>query len=542
MAKQGAAGTWAASHCAGPPRLYRSCKGSCGGRGRMGGSMRIPSKSRALLASLVLAGTPLVATLAPAAEAAAATAPIQRFGRPLGLPRDGATLYLPDAAYPRFPLPKGEEAYGDIDGLRAKALAGEITAISRKSRDDGNQYWGRITGTPYDKMTRDWVEKQFRSLGLEDVRQDPLKMPPLWYPSSWKAEMTVDGSAIPLKSVFPLVDTVGTAPAGVTAEAVWVGLGTDADFLGRDVRGKAVFIYSVATPGGRDHSAQWNGAIKRANAAGAAMVLVAMGFPGDAVTEPEAGAGTTAPTFTVSSDEIETVRTALGAGKKVQVHLTAEIGERAGLETATVWGTLPGATDEKILIMAHTDAFFEGALDNASGIGMMLEIARHYAAIPQSQRRRTLVFLTTPDHHQGFVGIKNVHDTYDFSKVALIVNCEHPSQTLIYLLDSGIMTANSISARRWYAGGSAAFKALVTDSFIKFNVSTYAVPERRPGGELSFLFDKAPSFHIIDHVIYHTTLDTLALIPAWGIEDAGRAYLKIIDGVNRMSLAEIKAP
>jgi len=65
-------------------------------------------------------------------------------------------------------------------------------------------------------------------------------------------------------------------------------------------------------------------------------------------------------------------------------------------------------------------------------------------------------------------------------------------------------------------------------------------PERRPGGELSQLFDKAPSFHIIDHVIYHTTLDTPALVPAWGMEAATRAFLKIIDGLNRMKLAELR--
>jgi hypothetical protein len=30
--------------------------------------------------------------------------------------------------------------------------------------------------------------------------------------------------------------------------AVWVGLGQASDFIGRDVRDKAVFIYSVPTP------------------------------------------------------------------------------------------------------------------------------------------------------------------------------------------------------------------------------------------------------------------------------------------------------
>jgi hypothetical protein len=34
--------------------------------------------------------------------------------------------------------------------------------------------------------------------------------------------------------------------------------GTAADFRGRDVAGKAVMIYSIATPGGRDLSDDWS--------------------------------------------------------------------------------------------------------------------------------------------------------------------------------------------------------------------------------------------------------------------------------------------
>ena len=103
------------------------------------------------------------------------------------------------------------------------------------------------------------------------------------------------------------------------------------------------------------------------------------------------------------------------------------------------------------------------------------------------------------------------------------------------------MTSNQVSSRRWYVGGSDALKRLVTGSFKEFGVSVYTLPEQRPGGELSQLFDKAPSFHIIDHVIYHTTIDTAQLVPAWGMEAATRAFLKIIDGVNKMSLAQLRS-
>jgi hypothetical protein len=476
-----------------------------------------------------------------AARAATLSRPTGRFGRTLGLPKDGKELFIADQDYIRFPLPQGAEAYADVDALKIKAMIGEITAISRKSRDDGNQYWGRIPGTKYDRMTTDWVMGQFKKLGMTDVRRQDIAMRRLWYPMAWSAEFTVGGKTTALKSVFPITESPPTGGDGITAPVVWVGLGTAADFQGRDVAGKTVMIYSIATPGGRDHSADWSGAIRRANDAGAAIILVEMGFPGDALSEPEGTVGTAAPTVTITPDDANLIRGELDEGRQVTFRLKLLTEEREDVTTGNVWGVLPGAGDEQILIMAHTDAFFEGALDNASGIAMMLDIARHYAAVPQARRARTLVFLTTPDHHHGSAGIHWVRDNYDWSKVALIVNCEHPSQTLLYNLDAGLMTANEISARRWYVGGSDALRKLVRDTFRAFGVATYRKSEVNPGGELSQIYMKAPSFHIIDHVIYHTTLDTADLVPAWGLEDATRAFLNIIDNVNKMTRQEIAA-
>src|SRR5260370_34887914 len=159
------------------------------------------------------------------------------------------------------------------------------------------------------------------------------------------------------------------------------------------------------------------------------MILVEMGFPGNAQSEAEGAVGAAAPTVTTTTGEANLIRAQLARGRPVSFHLRLATEERTGLKTGNIWGVLPGASEEQILIMAHTDAFFEGAMDNASGLAMMLDIARHYAAMAQAQRPRTLVFLTTPDHHHGSEGIHWGRDKYDWSKVALIVNSEHPPQT-----------------------------------------------------------------------------------------------------------------
>jgi hypothetical protein len=80
----------------------------------------------------------------------------------------------------------------------------------------------------------------------------------------------------------------------------------------------------------------------------------------------------------------------------------------------------------------------------------------------------------------------------------------------------------------------------VSSTFREFGVSVYAVPERRPGGELSQIFEKAPSFHIIDHVIYHTMLDVPELVPAVGLTYSARAFLSVLDQTSGMSMAEIR--
>jgi hypothetical protein len=151
------------------------------------------------------------------------------------------------------------------------------------------------------------------------------------------------------------------------------------------------------------------------------------------------------------------------------------------------------------------------------------------------------VFAGTPDHHHGSVGLYELRDKYDWSKVAFIVNAEHPSQVLLYHLGGDLMTSNAISARRWYANGSDTFKRLVYSTLRDFNVSVYTVPETNAGGSLGPLTSKAPAFHIIDHVIYHTTIDSPEMVPAWGLEDATRAFLKIIDTANTMPRAALRA-
>ena len=387
---------------------------------------------------------------------------------------------------------------------------------------------------------------EFTKLGLKVTRQ-PFIVKQLWYPTHWEGNYSAGARTGPLLTLFPINETKPAPAAGITADAIWVGVGAAPDLLGRDLKGKAraglqyLSCLADAVIPASDRAGLFN-SDSLVTKAGAAMIINVMAVPGNAQFNPEGaptGAGAV-PTMTISQDEGFLLRDLLATGQRVQISLKLNIERRENLPSQNVYAVLPGASDEEVMVMAHTDGFFQGAMDNASGMATAIDIARHYAAIPQAERPRTMVFVSTPDHHHGETGRDLMIKTHDWSKVAVVLNAEHTSQTLLYMYNADLMTSNAVSARRWFASGSPEFQQLVKRTFQDFNVSVYKVPEARAGGSLGAVSPYAPSFHIIDHVIYHTSIDTPELVPAVGLGWSERAFLKIIDDTNKMTMSQIR--
>lgn len=147
-------------------------------------------------------------------------------------------------------------------------------------------------------------------------------------------------------------------------------------------------------------------------------------------------------------------------------------------------------------------------------------------------KRLLLIF---PDHHHGEAGLKLYEKNHKWDNVAIALTLEHPAQTQLYWYNDDLMTSNAIGAFRWNALGSEQFVKIVTDTLRNYGVSVYTEMNPKPK-----LTRQVPGFHIIDHVIYHTTLDIPELVPAEGLERSTRAFLSVIDQVNEMSLEELR--
>jgi hypothetical protein len=456
-------------------------------------------------------------------------------------------------AFLQWPLPPGAEGYAGIDGRRLHRYVVEQVEISRRYRDAVNpQFWGRITGTSSDAESAEWLAEKFRKAGLSDVRLQRLDLAPQWMPRSWKVSITGGGETIELASAQPFYRSSGTPAEGLDLEAVYVGLGSEADFAGREVKGKAVFAFSM--PGLRDEAA-----LRRADERGAAAIFDVVMLPGNMKYQAYPSE-TEAPAFSLGGEDGYAVRdliAASGDGRAPRVRVALDAPMVSGLETALVWGTLAGESSETIYIVAHRDGWFDAAGDNASGVASMIGLAEHYSKIPESQRRRTLVFIGLDGHHNtgegSGVGRQWLveHREELFASTALVLNCEHPStvQTTVrprYTSGDRLVWTNTYTGQQWYAGGPTRPKlqSLAAEAFRLFGVTTYLEPNPRPpAGDLGRLYRFVPGVATSDFLHYfHTDEETADTVPWTGLEASTRAYARIIDEVNRLELRELQRP
>jgi hypothetical protein len=215
----------------------------------------------------------------------------------------------------------------------------------------------RMYGTPSNHEAAAWISAAFRDAGLEvTVRQDT---PSDWYqPVSWEVRSLVDAAAsqgnMVLKTAWPSTGSPSGKGEGL------LSLET--------ARGAVCLTSSNPTPDAT---------------AGCAAVL----FDGRTTTSGWPGIrrlrGTwTIPVFAVSPREANPLRERVAAGEKVRISfaLEARTGSSPG---ETVLATLPGRDRSKyVLFCAHgdSDSGGPGADDNASGVAIVMEIARTAAA------------------------------------------------------------------------------------------------------------------------------------------------------------------
>ena len=293
-------------------------------------------------------------------------------------------------------------------------------------------------------------------------------------------------------------------------------------------------------------SAIREGALERADNAGAATVFLSVGLPGNLKMHAFRGS-VRAPAYSIGLDDFIAVRKLIeraGAGPAPRIKITLDAKTMPGLNTANVWGVIPGMSDEKVIVTAHRDGYFEGAADNASGLATIVGLAEYFSKLPKERRPRTIMLVGTPGHHgTSDLGLKWIqeHRDTDLGKVALYINGEHTAAGQTYLRGPVIRKANAANAFWWSLEGSSELQAIVLNAYRTFGVATYAEPETgSPPGATGDYGDIATVGLVDAGMFYHTEGETEDTIPPFGLEASTRAFAKIIDEAGKVGIQALK--
>jgi Zn-dependent M28 family amino/carboxypeptidase len=263
----------------------------------------------------------------------------------------------------------------------------------------------RFAGSESERVARSFVRDAFTGYGLADVRLATFDYL-AW--SREEAALAVVGKRHQLlPSAQALVYSPRTPSGGLRAPVVWLGTGTKAEFVakGDEVRGKFVAVSTDSPSGGRwIHRREKYG---RAVAAGAVGFIFVNHLPGMLAPTGSLRAGRVAdiPAVGLSHEDGFVIRRLLRAGEPVELKMHL-VNHTRPAHFGHIIGEVPGkARDPVVVVGAHYDGhdISQGAVDDASGTAIVMELARIF--VPLSGRlRRTLRFEAYAAEELGVLG------------------------------------------------------------------------------------------------------------------------------------------
>ena len=229
------------------------------------------------------------------------------------------------------------------------------------------------------------------------------------YPRSARLTIRAAGKAIDIPGVG-VAFGLSTGPDGVTEDIVFAGQGNDADYVGKDVRGKIVVITKLPSP---------SNALAAATAGAKGLICMSAGKQRHKMIitpvwgTPEFEQASKIPRVHVVSISKVDGDTIVEAVKKGPVRATLFADTFEGWRKVRLpVAELKGKEPEFALVGAHYCSWFDGSTDNVTGDACVLELARVLKQF-DGQLRYGVRFCWWPGHSHGrYSGSTWYADTY----------------------------------------------------------------------------------------------------------------------------------
>ena len=284
----------------------------------------------------------------------------------------------------------------------------------------------RVAGYPGCEVAADWIEEQFREIGLERVRREGFEVV---VPVDRGGTLEVEGETFAVWAVWPNLARTSTLPGdGLRAPLIYGGSGDFGEFNGREVDGRIALMEF-----GSD--AKW---LNAASLGAKAVVFI----------EPEATSWTQAgqkfvdvpldvPRFWVDRQSGEGLRRRVEDGE-VQARLRG----RMDWEKRPAWnilGWIPGSDPELVGEIVVLEAYYDGisvvpalapSAETSCSLAALLELGRFLKMHPP---QRTVLLLASSAHFQARQGIVDFLDRHARRHGYYVARMEDPIDIALFI-------------------------------------------------------------------------------------------------------------
>jgi hypothetical protein len=411
----------------------------------------------------------------------------------------------------------------------------------------------RRIGTPEALNAEKYIQQKLIEVGIPDTKLEEFEFPK-WTPN--KFELTILSERTPLIAsnividTFPYWSTGSTGLNGIEGELVYVGNGTSVDFKSLDVKDKIVLIEGkMLLNFHTTHSALSFNSHRLAKDAGALGVICINGSPLDSISylfhSSLHGWRRRLPGFSIRDSDGLFLKN-LCIKSKVQVKLILDVKKEEGKSNLII-GTLPGKSDDIILVGTHTDSTFTGAIDNASANAGLIALAKYFSEIPLNKRDKTIIFAGWSGHEAGLIGVEKFVKTHKdlLPKISAFIMLDgFASNGYQNQVDGGVIKTGLDEQRGLFVSDNAVLLPVVMEAVLKYRLlpAAYLSAKKLPVSDLSpFIFSNVPSIMIIGKPIwYHTLHDTIDKCTPEQLERSGKAHAQIISNILEIPHKSIK--
>ena len=438
----------------------------------------------------------------------------------------------------------------------------------------------RRPGYPQSLQVEQWLERALHEFGLAEVRCEPVPVN-CWAPVTTSLVFPSNAIEFPC---FPIPYSSWTAGPGIEAATVFVGEGKPEEFQRVDLSGciavadmrfaelpgaalkkGARFIHDAhkSVPDGPLHVANW--LIRNFPIYYEAQRRGAVGFIGLLVDSPTDGCEFYAPydgylkglpALWVGRQHAAQVREIAQAGQGARLLST---GENHVVDSHNVVGVVPGSgggantANENIIITCHHDAPFASAVEDASGLAVLLALAKEFAATQGGphQLRRDLIFVVASGHFHGGIGNRvfvERHAEGLLKRTVAAFGVEHIAEEVKSDDHGGYQLTGRPEVRALFFDGSNHFASILAEEAQRSQLDrlvcadAYGFGPEPPCDSAPFFTAGIPSACHISGPLYlfdpHDTIDKVRAVDLIPVAGFFANAIRRIDAVPAAKLAE----